>query len=72
MEESLEDNNKKALAIYQLSSTIDYTDTILRAWQMELLHYLDETDDRKIIWIYGHQGNEGKSFFQKYIFSFYR
>ena len=38
---------------------------------MELLHYLDETDDRKIIWIYGRQGNEGKSFFQKYIFSVY-
>ena len=35
-----------------------------RGWQKDLRQYLDKPCDRKIIWIVGKEGNEGKSFFQ--------
>ena len=38
-----------------------------RGWQQELRSYLDDKCDRKIFWIIGRNGNEGKSFFQENI-----
>ena len=34
-----------------------------RAWQKELLGYLDNPSDRRIIWVVGGEGNEGKTYF---------
>ena len=38
-----------------------------RGWQKDLRQYLDKPCDRKVIWVVGKQGNEGKTFFQAYI-----
>ena len=35
-----------------------------RPWQIELSKYIDDPTCRKIIWVVGRKGNEGKSFFQ--------
>ena len=34
---------------------------------MDLRQYLDKPCNRKIIWVVGEKGNEGKSFFQRNI-----
>ena len=36
-----------------------------RGWQKDLREYLDKPCNRKIIWVVGKRGNEGKSFFQR-------
>ena len=71
MEESLDDSDKKDLELYLLSSTMNHNNIKLRNWQKDLLYYLDEPHERKIIWVYGVEGNEGKTFFQKYVSSLY-
>ena len=43
---------------------MDMKDIKWRGWQMDLRQYLDKPCDRKIIWVVGKEGNEGKSFFQ--------
>ena len=35
-----------------------------RPWQRELFKYVNEPTKRRIIWVVGEKGNEGKSFFQ--------
>ena len=36
-----------------------------RGLQQELQSYLDDKCDRKVIWVIGEKGNEGKSYFQE-------
>ena len=43
---------------------MDMKEIIWRGWQKDLRQYLDKQCDRKVIWIIGENGNEGKSFFQ--------
>jgi len=43
---------------------MDMKDIEWRGWQKDLLQYLDKPCDRKVIWVVGKEGNEGKSFFQ--------
>ena len=38
----------------------------LKPWQQSLLEYVQQPCDREIFWIVGKEGNEGKSWFQKY------
>ena len=45
---------------------------VWRGWQQELRSYLNEKCDRKVIWVIGEQGNEGKSYFQENIREEYR
>ena len=62
---SLSINNKEALKTYKLyGKNMDMKDIEWRGWQKDLRQYLDKECDRKIIWIVGKEGNEGKSFFQ--------
>ena len=42
-----------------------------RGWQNELLIYLDQPSQRKVIWVIGKKGNEGKSFFQENVEAIY-
>ena len=35
------------------------------------MKFLEKPDDRHVIWVNGSVGNEGKTFFQRYIVSFY-
>ena len=39
----------------------------LKPWQESLLEYVQKPCDREIFWVVGKEGNEGKSWFQKYV-----
>ena len=39
----------------------------LKPWQESLLEYVQQPCDREIFWVVGKEGNEGKSWFQKYV-----
>ena len=45
----------------------NYADIVLRTWQQDALALIDSPSDRKVIWITGTRGNEGKSWFQGYL-----
>merc|ERR1712082_323013 len=63
-----EKDMKEALKTYELhGKNMDMKDIEWRGWQMDLRKYLDKPCDRKVIWIVGKEGNEGKSFFQSNI-----
>ena len=38
-----------------------------KGWQQKLRCYLNEKCDRKIFWVVGREGGEGKTFFQRNI-----
>ena len=61
----LDNDMKEALKTYKLhGKNMDIADIEWRGWQSNLRQYLDKPCDRKVIWIVGKGGNEGKSFFQ--------
>ena len=65
---ALPENMKEALKTYELyGKNMDMEDIKWRGWQKELREYLDKPCNRKIIWVVGVVGNEGKSFFQRNI-----
>ena len=65
---ALPENMKEALKTYELyGKNMDMEDIKWRGWQKELREYLDKPCNRKIIWVVGAVGNEGKSFFQRNI-----
>ena len=43
----------------------------LRPWQQELMKMITTPTEREVIWVQGMRGNEGKSWFQDYVASFY-
>ena len=45
---------------------VDTKNVILKYWQQDLLKYM-ETSDRELIWVYGTNGSEGKSWFHKFM-----
>ena len=71
-EESLSKQRKDALILYRKQMpTRDMTNVDLRPWQQELMKMIATPTDRQIIWVQGIRGNEGKSWFQDYVASFY-
>ena len=66
-EDALNDDQKKALQLYQSTITYSINEIILRPWQKTLLPYFNNPTERKVIWITGCVGNEGKTYFQNYI-----
>ena len=63
---SLQENMKEALKTYELyGKDMDIKEINWRGWQNDLREYLDNPCDRKIIWVVGVEGTEGKSFFQR-------
>ena len=70
-EDALDENQKKSLYLYQPSVTHPFNEISLRPWQKDLISYFDKPTFRKIIWVTGIAGNEGKTFFQNYIKSTY-
>ena len=73
-EKSLSKQNKFCLDLFRAQRpTTDVENAELRLWQDQLLDIinLDEMEDRKIIWVIGKEGNEGKSWFQSYLQSLY-
>ena len=71
IEASLDNVKKENLLLFQKSSSIVDEDVKLRAWQFKLMDYLNSPSDRDIIWVRGLRGDEGKTFFQKYIYALY-
>ena len=43
----------------------------LRPWQHTLMEMTSHPSHRKVLWIWGSNGNEGKSWFQRYLQTFY-
>ena len=66
--QALPNDMKEALNTY-MEHQEDFRDmgnVELKPWQNELMKYI-EPHDREIIWVVGKDGNEGKSWFQKYV-----
>ena len=57
----------KALELIDETPLSQYT---LRPWQQKLLEYM-KPSNREIIWVFGTIGNEGKSWFQQYLTSYF-
>ena len=56
-----ENDKKVALKTYKLyGKNMDMKDIEWRGWQKDLRQYLDKPCDRKVIWVVGKEGNEGK------------
>ena len=74
-EESLSYKNKYCLDLYRKNMRlIAVQDQVLKKWQIELMkHFTGEIDpsNREVVWVVGTQGNEGKSWFQSYVESYF-
>ena len=75
-EESLTKERKIALDLYRRQRPrFDIVNMNLRPWQEDALKMVETPSERKIIWIMGRRGNEGKTWFQCYMeayFGFHR
>ena len=75
-EESLSKNRKYAFDLYRKQRPrFDIANMELRSWQEQALTIIEKPTERQVIWITGHQGNEGKTWFQCYVeayFGFHR
>ena len=75
-EESLTKERKVALDLYRRQRPrFDIVNMNLRPWQEDALKMVETPSERKIIWIMGRRGNEGKTWFQCYMeayFGFHR
>ena len=69
MEEALDENERECLKLYQslTEDSIDMDSIILKPWQTDVIRIIDNPSERDIYWIIGEEGNEGKTFIQKYI-----
>lgn len=71
-EESLSKENREALKLYRKQmSMLNLPNIELRVWQQKLMNNISTPSDREVIWIIGQKGNEGKTWFQEYLESFY-
>ena len=71
-EESLTNERKKALMLYRKTKpTIEIANVLLRPWQESLMNMIMIPSERTVFWIIGSKGNEGKSWFQGYLETFY-
>ena len=67
-ERSLEKDDKDALGLYiKQVPRLDIQDVQLRIWQQQLLDIIKVSSVREVIWVKGVKGNEGKTWFQKYV-----
>ena len=71
-EESLTNERKKALMLYRKTKpSIEIANVHLRPWQEALMSMIMIPSQRTVFWIIGSRGNEGKSWFQGYLETFY-
>ena len=68
-EESLSRYHKEAFDLYQSKRVaLNLDDDInLFPWQRELLNLVRNATSREVVWVKGARGNEGKTWFQKYV-----
>ena len=55
-----------------ISSACVYENATLRPWQKQVMTLIEQPTYRKVIWIVGQKGAEGKTFLQNYIKYYYR
>ena len=68
MKASLQKDHAEALELFENHGQVKkITPVEWRPWQRELLVYANNPTPRRIIWVVGKKGNEGKSFFQNQI-----
>ena len=68
MKASLSVEHAEALELFEKhKQDNDVKPVVWRPWQKELLKYVNNPTDRRIIWVVGGEGNEGKTFFMKKI-----
>ena len=71
-EQSLSKEKQEALHLYRRQQPrFTILDVELRAWQQDAMKYFESPTKRKVIWICGINGNEGKTWFQDYVQAFY-
>ena len=71
-EESLTRDRKQALDLYRKQRPrFDVMNVELRPWQEQAIELIENPSERQVIWITGRQGNEGKSWFQCYMESYF-
>ena len=57
---------QEAIDLYEkFGQNMEKRDIQWKGWQQKLRGYLNEKCDRKIFWVVGKEGGEGKTFFQK-------
>ena len=69
-EESLSKKNKEAFNLYQSKKfAINPNDDDLKLypWQQQAIDLMQKPSLREVIWVKGARGNEGKTWFQKYV-----
>ena len=69
---ALSKDELEALGIYENHEKKNPGEITWRGWQKDLRKYLDDKCDRKVIWVIGEKGNEGKTFFQEKIHEEYK
>ncbi len=71
-EQSLNKEKQEALHLYRRQQPqFTILDVELRAWQQDAMKYFESPTKRQVIWICGNNGNEGKTWFQNYVQTFY-
>ena len=71
-EESLTRDRKLSLDLYRKQrSRFDIANIQLRSWQEQAITLIENPSERQVIWITGRRGNEGKSWFQCYMESYF-
>ena len=63
--QSLNKEKMDALKLFEEYVDVKYVEW--RPWQKKMLEYLHNPTQKKVIWVVGEKGNEGKTFFQDQI-----
>ena len=63
--ESLKKEEIEACELYKQYVEVKFV--VWRPWQLQMLEYLHDPKQEKVIWVVGERGNEGKTFFQDQI-----
>ena len=72
LEKALPKDMKEALDLYVMQGeTFNNKDVELKPWQAKLLEEIKNPTDRHIIWVVGKACGEGKTWFQKYLKSWF-
>ena len=71
-EQSLSKDHQEALVLFRRQQPqFEILGAELRPWQQDAMKYFESPTQRQVIWIRGNKGNEGKSWFQNYVQSFF-
>ena len=71
-EESLSRKHKFCLDLYRkYRQSVDTDAAVLKPWQKLLMTELEQPHARRVLWVIGRSGNEGKTWLQNYIESLY-